>query len=135
MASMCSKEKTKQLGKRVLVHKVIVKRYKEIGYIKGKEELMWLRLRRVSVLEHREYEIAGCPGEYIPARRHAPLPPNFVENFEKRRNSFIQAWRSFPVLSKKQFPSPLEMFLQTRLPLPATTVTRDSTISVPATVC
>ena len=70
------------------------------------------------ILEQRKHQVAGCSKEYIPVRRHAPLPPNYVENLKGCWDWIMQAWRSSPDLSKKQIPLPLKIFPQTHPLLP-----------------
>ena len=70
------------------------------------------------ILEQRKHKTAGCSKEYIPVRRHAPLPPNYVENIKECQDWVMQAWRSSPDLSKKKIPPPLKICSQTHPPLP-----------------
>ena len=72
------------MAKPVLMREVIIVGYMEMEYIKDEQEIIWPRIRRMLILERRDHLIATCPKEYIPVRRHASLPLNYVENLEKR---------------------------------------------------
>ena len=74
-----------------MIREAAIERYIEVEYTRTEEELIWLRIRRRAVLERRRHTIAGCPEEYIPVFRHASLPPNYVENVEKRRDWVFNA--------------------------------------------
>ena len=85
-STIYTEETMRQMEKLVLIRKAMLVRYFKIEYTRVGEECMRLRIRRVSFLDRREHEIAGCLGKYIPVRRHAPLPPTYVQNLEKRWN-------------------------------------------------
>ena len=110
------KEKRRHMAKLVLMREVIIVGYMKMEYIKDEQELMRLRMRRMVILGRRDYLIASCPKEYIPVRRHAPLPLNYVENVEERQGWVMQEWRAFLDLSEKQIPPPPKIFRQTNLP-------------------
>ena len=86
-----TEDKKSQIGKLGWIREAVIERYIEIEYTKTEEELIWLRIRRGAILERRRHKIAGCPEEYVPAFRHAPLPPNYVEKLEKRRDWAFKA--------------------------------------------
>ena len=104
------------MAKLVLMREVIIVGYMEMKYIKDEQELMRLRIRRRAILGRRDHLIASCPEEYIPVRRHAPLPVNYVENIEKRQGWVVQNRRAFLDLGEKQIPPPVKIFRQTNLP-------------------
>ena len=110
------KEKRRHMAELFLMREVIIVGYMKMEYIKDEQELMWLRIRRMAILGRRDHLIAICPEEYIPVRRHALLPVNYVENIEKRQGWVMQKWRAFLDLGEKQIPPPLKIFRQTNLP-------------------
>ena len=54
-------------GKVIVVREMIIEWYMNVEYIKVKEELTGLKIRRIRILEYCEYETARYPEEYIPA--------------------------------------------------------------------
>ena len=98
------------MAKAVLMREVIIVGYMKMEYIKDEQELMWLRIRRMVILGRRDHLIASCPKEYIPVRRHASLPLNYVENIEKRQGWVMQEWRAFLDLSERTIPPSLTIF-------------------------
>ena len=84
-------DKKSQMGKLGWIREAVIEWYIKIEYTRTEEELIWLRIRRSAGLERRRHTIPGCPEEYVPAFRHVPLPPNYVEKLEKRRDWAFKA--------------------------------------------